>query len=415
MNSIEDPLEASGLSKSATIYRNSEFNYIYVCYHCGCSFTNSLDTLTHVESHFDSKVEAKVNIDNENLVFVDARADNETEINLSTKNVNRLVASSDVNEPDETEYEYAEVEQKYQCSNENGDDTKPDVSDTTKDDRLRQCGLCSRTFNTAMHLILHMIKGHAKRTSLECPQCSQNDWPSESAFLSHLQEHIGANDTTYKAMIYKVQVKIEATVNIEPDKFPPKNYNRKCLRICDICSSTFTTKENLILHMRQQHIEQPKVKQFSFDCDKCNRKIEGKFAFYAHQYGHLTNDDRVNDPANDEDLQRGLKRYLNSSVTCNDTTPIKTYGCSICNQIAVKQLYGAQRHIMQQHIYLMKTTRQKQFPCEYCGALFALISNLRVHRRTHNLEKPYKCPTCGKAFSHSSYMRYHEKIHSGRR
>ncbi|XP_037044460.1 zinc finger protein 26-like [Bradysia coprophila] len=409
MNSIVDPLEANGRLKSATIYRNSEYNYIYVCYHCECSFTNILDTLTHVESHFDAKFEAKVNMTHDNLRFTDSRSecitDNKTETVPMTENVNGVMFS-DCNDPGNLGYEFTIVEQKYQHHKQNEDHAH--FSETTNEVLLIQCEHCDQKFYSSPLLIIHMIQHHSNMTSLTCPQCFES-WTDESEFSSHLQQHIDVSDTTYERLIEKMKSKAEVTVKIEIEQCPRK-YKKKCLKRCDICSSTFATKEQIIAHMRQQHIKQPDVKKMSLDCEKCNRKIEGKFAFYAHQYGHLINDTQMNDDI----LQINLKKYLNASVFCDETNPDEPkYGCSICNQISVKKRFGALRHIMQQHIYLMKANKQKRFACEYCGRKFALSNNLKVHERTHTGSRPFKCLVCNKSFTHSSYMRYHEKIHTG--
>lgn len=409
MNSIED---ANEMLKSATIYRNSESNYIYVCYHCECSFTNIVDTLNHVESHFD----AKVNIIDGNVEQSDGipeivrgelqffKADKMTGHNLLAENVNPLLLSDGISSGD-LKIECAFVEQKYEYHEE---DATTDFNEfTNKDeDPCQLCKLCDQNFDTAPLLIIHIMKqhDHTATTTLTCPQCFQN-WTNETEFTRHLQQHIDGNDTTYPALIDRVKTNCEVAVEKTlRGRYLPKT--------CDICSSSFSSKEKLLSHMKQQHIKPPEVTKVYFDCAKCEQKIEGKFAFYAHQYGHLTNDDRTI-IVEDEILQRNLRKFIDDSITSDESTPKTTFGCNICSQSGLKQRSSAQYHILQQHIHSIKKSKDKRFSCEYCGRKFASSSNLVVHRRTHTLEKPYKCLICNKSFSQSTYMRYHEKIHTG--
>lgn len=342
---------------------------------------------------------------NDNVRFGDSRSEciteNRNETGPLTENVNGQMFS-DRNEPGNLDYEFTIVEQKYQ----HNEDHAP--SESTNEVRLIQCGRCDQKFESSPQLIIHMLQDHYKTTTLKCPQCFQN-WSDEREFSSHIQRHVDSNDTTYEQLIENIETRAEVTVKMEIEQCRRK-FKNKCLKKCDICLSTFATKEQIVVHMRQQHIKQPEVKKLLFDCEKCSRKIEGKFAFYAHQYGHLINDTQMNDAI----LKVNLKKYLNDSVVCDETIPDEPkYGCSICNQISLKQRFGAVRHIMQQHIYLIKTNKQKRFACEYCGRKFALSNNLKVHERIHTKSKPFTCLVCNKSFSHSSYMRYHEKIHSG--
>lgn len=51
-------------------------------------------------------------------------------------------------------------------------------------------------------------------------------------------------------------------------------------------------------------------------------------------------------------------------------------------------------------IYLpyIRTTGEKPYRCNICGAQFNRPANLKTHTRIHSGEKPYKCETCGARF-----------------
>lgn len=405
MTSTTDPLEASEMLKSATIYRNSEFSYIYVCYHCASSFTNIEDTLNHVESHFDEK-EYIVDLGcSETSTYIVREANTKTESNLLE------TMMGDDNAPVHIKLEYEIDERKTH------QDTKTDLSAFTNE-YYSQCTLCGQMLDSAPLLIVHMMRHNSNVTTLTCPECSQN-CKNETTLLGHLHQHMATNDTTYDALIEKMiskyeaggEVREEVPVKIESEERPRKRYIKKPLKTCDICSLTFSTKKKILSHLRQAHVTKPEVKKIFFDCEKCKRKIEGKFAFYAHQYGHQTYDDRVG-VLDDEILQKNLRKYLDENINC-DVSP-KTFGCKLCGTVHLKNRYYVARHILQRHIYLMKInlTDEKLFCCEYCGRKFAHSNNLTIHKRIHTLEKPYTCSICNKSFSQSSYMKYHKQIHT---
>lgn len=180
MSATVDQPDANEMLKSATIYRNSEFNYVYVCYHCECSFTNISDTLNHVESHFDVKVD-----------IVDD--------------------SLEISGNDNANTEFSELKSEF-----------PDKHYHS------QCVLCSRKFNAVPLLLIHMMKDHANMTTLTCPQCSRN-WIDEAKFSTHLQQHIDGNDTTYDTLIDNMISKCKVTDEMEAGECPQTQYNIRLL------------------------------------------------------------------------------------------------------------------------------------------------------------------------------------------
>lgn len=423
MDLIIDPLEADDLLKSAIIYRNGAFNYLYVCNLCQSSFINISDIsefLNHVEAHFDIKVNIVDNLGySEPTLQTTAEIVCEPQLLEINKKPETGLLFNDENARS-LEFECEIVEQKYK-SQENFVDLKTDFNEPTNKYHRSQCKICLQKSKTTPELIIHMMKQHANMTTLTCPECLK-EWISESRFTKHLQHHIDVNDTTYDMLIDKIILKCEVTIKLEVEEHTPKRplqaYKmKKCLQ-CDICGKKFHSKKYLTLHMKKEHIVQQEVKKPFYDCEKCDRKVQGKFAFHAHQYAHLTHNDSVNVSAMDnETLRLNLRKFLDDSIYCDESTPNPTFGCKICSHLPLKRRAGIEYHILQEHVYRMKSKQNlvKRFPCEYCGRKFAATNNLVVHRRIHTQERPYKCLICNKSFSQSSYMKYHEKIHSGLR
>ncbi|KAJ6648148.1 Zinc finger protein, partial [Pseudolycoriella hygida] len=191
---------------------------------------------------------------------------------------------------------------------------------------------------------------------------------------------------------------------------------RRYVYPCDNCKSRFKSQHQLSLHIKQEHnadhiVEKKGVKGI-YKCDHCNQNINGKLLFYAHQYEHLAGANKCDSMTNVSLLDR-LKAFLDASISFDENSPEKAYGCKICSHCSLKVRRNIERHILQTHVCKLKDNRksEKKFSCEYCGHKFKLSHNLMVHKRRHTMEKPYKCQICNKSFSHASYMKYHEAVH----
>jgi hypothetical protein len=56
---------------------------------------------------------------------------------------------------------------------------------------------------------------------------------------------------------------------------------------------------------------------------------------------------------------------------------------------------------------------KKQYLCDVCSKVFASMSGLRFHLKSHYGSKPYICQFCDKSFVIPSYKKRHERTHMG--
>lgn len=410
MDSAIDSLNVNCIDKAATIYRTGALNYTYVCSHCKCLFTNILDILDHIEAHF---VDGKVGLQNHSKLDTGLHKANTDESEIlpltQSDDQDRVDAITDAIE----QYSSSVNDLCYKCElcDENYD-SHDDLKHHLETHSEYRCKLCDVLYYTTSKLLNHLIETHLNVTKLVCPVCSES-FVCKTKFNRHLQDHVVIEDRSYTAMIGDIISKCEncdeICVELQVEECDVKLFQ------CDICESQFDVKASLSLHMREIHV--PKhiaVKRGMYMCDQCNRNIQGKLLFYAHQYEHLMGGNQF-DAVDDTLLLEKLKTFLDTNILYDELAPEKAYGCKICCHLSVKRRKNIETHILQEHVYRLagKKRSEKRYPCEYCGQKFTLSHNMIVHKRIHTQERPYTCLICNKSFSHSSYMKYHEKVHTG--
>ncbi|XP_055765364.1 uncharacterized protein LOC129841224 [Salvelinus fontinalis] len=58
-------------------------------------------------------------------------------------------------------------------------------------------------------------------------------------------------------------------------------------------------------------------------------------------------------------------------------------------------------------------SKEKRFPCSFCGKAFSFPKQVEIHQRVHTGEKPFGCHLCRASFSHSSKLKRHQRVHTG--
>ncbi|KAB7501644.1 Zinc finger protein [Armadillidium nasatum] len=135
---------------------------------------------------------------------------------------------------------------------------------------------------------------------------------------------------------------------------------------CDICNKSFTTKQNLQVHMR---IQEPRTyPSFEGEVETSPDRPD--------EYGPIV----LNDP-------------VQSS---------RQYQCPHC-EYKSNVLINVKQHIKFKH------TGERPFACLICFKRFTTKQNLQVHTRIHTGEKPYRCSVCLKDFNHKSNYDKHKK------
>lgn len=211
-------------------------------------------------------------------------------------------------------------------------------------EKEKHCQFCRHRFKTLECLRRHQpnCKSHPKRTDQEisndkslhvCPVCGN------LSTSDHIRHH--TKTTHYK------------------DPTSHKSF------ICDICGITTSTRSNIDMHMKVQHLN------FRSFCRHCPGSFKNPSALARH------------------------KRKSHSEK-------LQDYKCRTCNfRTSIEK--EARNH--------RESHRLKKLVCHECGQEFVKAISLKYHMASHSDQRPYACETCGSAFKTSKALGAHKKTH----
>uniref|UniRef100_A0AAZ3PEV4 C2H2-type domain-containing protein n=2 Tax=Oncorhynchus tshawytscha TaxID=74940 RepID=A0AAZ3PEV4_ONCTS len=113
----------------------------------------------------------------------------------------------------------------------------------------------------------------------------------------------------------------------------------------------------------------------------------------------------LNQTSDNSSTLNGYTSPLTNDSSRDGISKEKRFPCSFCGK--------AFSFPKQVEIHQRIHTGEKPFGCHLCRARFSRSTHLKRHQRVHTGEKPYSCPQCEKRFSHQHNMKVHLKVHTG--
>lgn len=395
----------TSMNKCAIIFHDMN-QYIFVCYHCGETFSNANIIIEHLNKiHFyaghhqssltnNSENENDVDIKDEPMENTTAEASHYTAveqckteeyltdddfnkndpITLTTNDNEHTLSSSNVDVKQEkkttkkklTDNSIIKSKRRRKVNAKTIQIDNNDDNDNAIDPIPKQapynCYICKKVLSTRESLIFHLGLLHNRknlpRTMYQCQLCDNTkSYASKYKYDNHLREHANLRE-------YKCEICCLGYNTIHSLKTHMTMHNEREFE-CDHCSYISKTKYNLTAHIRNVH-----MKQKTFQCQICDKIFNYKNSYIYHQRHH---------------------------------TGEKPYQCYLCG-VAYSTSSKLSKH--------MKGTHSTQMhKCQQCIKEFASESRLRTHMKTHTDQRLHTCTICGNSFKSRKTLRQHMYIH----
>lgn len=378
-----EPITFDGMDKCATVYRSDSASFIYVCYHCGTSFTDIECTLQHVEIHF-------------RLV----------EITIEENSIKYECIESAENTDNDCDVTNSGLEMKREVE---------EIDEDRGDDSLQKsitwdCQLCDSVFLSKFSFRCHLLREHSHHGVLECDKCEKS-FKRDANFEKHLRKHIRLGEVHWTCTGDGIREPIKSPKKsgnantpkegeMQLEKRQSQNQNKTALvrskqktrqistYICHKCSETFssliTLNDHFNTHSTEDMLEINK-------CKKCKNYFPSAFNLRLHvlEIHYLVNEFKcftcaVGFKKKEKSLfQKHLEIHLanNSASWANIWQGICDNGNDLTNYEDV--------------------TTITESSCEFCEEKFFIKSNLDEHIRCvhFNTEQELRCPQCDAVFT----------------
>uniref|UniRef100_A0A3B3UM13 Zinc finger protein ZFMSA12A-like n=1 Tax=Poecilia latipinna TaxID=48699 RepID=A0A3B3UM13_9TELE len=185
---------------------------------------------------------------------------------------------------------------------------------------------------------------------------------------------------------------------------------------CFQCSSTFTTRTELVAHCRT-HLTRP-----VYRCNQCDSAFQLQSSLTNHKQTHRLPDLSCSVCTQTFSSQARLLRHLQTHSAEGAEYPppsagvtqlrihqrshsSRSYQCDQCDK-SYSSVTGLQSH-------RATHSGDNRFLCPQCGKCFKTCDGLEGHLRTHSGERPFRCPYCPKDFTAHAGLSVHVRQHTG--
>ncbi|KAL7882765.1 hypothetical protein SRHO_G00004230 [Serrasalmus rhombeus] len=179
-----------------------------------------------------------------------------------------------------------------------------------------------------------------------------------------------------------------------------------CTHKCPECGKVFRSLTGLVAHRREHTAS---TVNGGYTCDKCDLTFGSYRARVMHQKKHEI---KPQVPPRKE-REPGKCRFCDETfiVVSDLRVHLKThpeYRPHQCDQCG--KCFALRSSLL---AHLSNHTGEKPLLCTQCGKRFFNKIQLKSHMRCHSGEKPHMCPHCGKCFSLLGNLNIHVRIHTG--
>ncbi|XP_029012140.1 telomere zinc finger-associated protein [Betta splendens] len=226
-----------------------------------------------------------------------------------------------------------------------------------------QCPICDKSFKSKYYLKVHNRR-HTGERPFGCHKCGKKYFRKENLLIHEIRD-------CAKVQIFSCPTCSSTFSGKEELRLHIVSHTGEMPHKCSTCTEQFMHKKNLTLHMMKVH-GYPKPHA----CPQCPKTFLTRTELGVHEAAK----------------HRGEKPFV----------------CEECGHRASSR-NGLQMHIKAIH------RNERPFVCNSCGHAFSQKNNLNMHLRIHSGEKPYQCHLCGKTFRTQASLDKHHRTHTGER
>ncbi|XP_010214660.1 PREDICTED: zinc finger protein 91-like [Tinamus guttatus] len=175
---------------------------------------------------------------------------------------------------------------------------------------------------------------------------------------------------------------------------------------CEQCDYATAAYNSLKVHLRKHRHKK------LFECKECSKTFRTSSLLQRHRCLHVKNQ---YDFGHYLCIDRCLEDFDLHHEGHLDTYPesfIPSEGLNGVHSLLSLKASGEQTEVQRSKEHDLGTQSQPQFyQCSECEYTTYILSNLKLHVRTHTGEKPYSCSVCQKNFRTSSHLKRHKVLH----
>lgn len=175
---------------------------------------------------------------------------------------------------------------------------------------------------------------------------------------------------------------------------------------CCECGQVFKDAKQLALH------RQKNCKMRTYKCIKCGAGFKSLSSWYTHQRVHKVV--CMHKCPECGKVFRSLTGLVSHRREHTATMVNGGYACDKCD-LTFGSYRARMMHQKKHEVKAQAPPRKEREPgkCRFCDETFILVSDLRVHLKTHPEYRPHQCDQCGKCFALRSSLLSHLSNHTG--
>ncbi|XP_058463762.1 zinc finger protein 431-like [Malaya genurostris] len=261
------------------------------------------------------------------------------------------------------------------------------------------CKICGIEFPSAHSILGHMLTH--KEAVYECKICNKK-FIQRNRLKTHWTTHFRKEiETAYPEALNSTNNVTNADQTSKDQNQSSNNNTAVKTLICDMCNTTFLSKEDLSAHK----ISCTKLNPFQHKsnllrCTLCPAIFDDQQSLQYHVDRHngIKSAYCRNEGCTNSYFDARSRR--NHEKVCGKEL---RFVCNVCG--AVVKSEGTFRTHMANH-------DDPKHPCGLCAKKFHTRAQLKKHSSVHSDERKHECKVCGKRFKSHEANRVHQRIHT---